>query len=500
MSKYNWQRAAGVLMPISSLPSPYGIGTLGKKAYEFADWLKKAGQTYWQVLPVGPTGLGDSPYQSFSAFAGNPYFIDLDILIEEGLLTKADVDGVTWGISDDKTDYGLVYSGRFDVLKKAYSKSHHRSNVRYHEFISRQKFWIEEYALYMALKAHFDNSSWLEWDEDIRFREKDALNRYRNELREETDFWKFCQFKFYEQWEKFKTYVNNLGIKIIGDIPLYMSLDSADVWAYNDLFQMDDERRPLCVAGVPPDCFSADGQLWGNPIYDWDVMEKENFNWWRKRIESCAALYDIIRIDHFIGIVRYYSIPAGMKDAKIGDWREGPGEKLTGLIEEASGGAGIIAEDLGVIVPEVRALIDKMEWPGMKILEFAFEENPANEYLPHNFKNSNCVLYGGTHDNDTIRGYVDKVPSWQLRHIYDYLGVDNIHAVHKAMIKCGYASIAATAIYQMQDILGLGGDARMNEPSTVGHNWKWRLKAEELKDSDAVWLMRQTQIYGRLTY
>lgn len=500
MSKYSWQRAAGVLMPISSLPSPYGIGTLGKKAYEFADWLKKAGQTYWQVLPVGPTGLGDSPYQSFSAFAGSPYYIDLDVLIEEGLISKEDAEGIQWNINEDETDYGLIYSGRFRVLQKAYEKSRHRSSIKYHEFISKQKFWIEDYAMYMALKDHFNNKSWLEWDEDIRFREKDALNRYKNELRDNIDFWKFCQFKFYEQWDKLKTYVNELGIKIIGDIPLYMSLDSADVWANSHLFQMDDERRPVCVAGVPPDCFSADGQLWGNPIYDWDAMEEADFVWWRKRIEACASLYDIIRIDHFIGIVRYYSIPADMTDAKVGKWCEGPGEKLTNLIEEASGEAGIIAEDLGVIVPEVRALIDQMEWPGMKILEFAFEENPANEYLPHNFKDSNCVLYGGTHDNDTLIGYACKAPGWQLNHMYDYLGVDNIPELHKAMIKCGYASIAQTAIYQMQDILGLGTEARMNEPSTVGKNWKWRLKADELRDSDADWLRRQTQLYGRLTY
>lgn len=497
MQQFSWPRAAGILMPISSLPSPYGIGTLGKKAYEFADWLRDAGQAYWQVLPVGPTGFGDSPYQSFSAFAGNPYFIDLDILIEEGLLNHDDVDGLRWYINEDETDYGLVYMNRFNVLREAFSRSKHKNEQEYADFCRQNDDWLEDYAMYMAIKEHFDNKSWLDWDIDIRFREDEVLKQYRQELKEEIDFWKFCQYKFFEQWDKLKKYVNDLGIKIIGDIPLYMSLDSADVWANNHLFQMDEERRPTCVAGVPPDCFSEDGQLWGNPIYDWECMEQDDFAWWRRRIEGCARLYDVLRIDHFIGIVRYYAIPADMKDAKIGEWRTGPGEKLTMLIEEISGKVGIIAEDLGVIVPPVRELIERMNWPGMKILEFAFEGNPYNEYLPHTYRDTNCVLYGGTHDNDTIMGYAKKLPEWQINEILDYTGADSIAKIPRAMIRCGFGSIAATVIFQMQDILGLDSRARMNEPSTVGKNWRWRMKAGELKPEDASWLRRQTQIFGR---
>lgn len=498
MQGYEWKRAAGVLMSISSLPSPYGIGTLGKAAYNFADWLKKAGQAYWQVLPVGPTGLGDSPYQSFSAFAGNPYFIDLDILIKEGLLKRKDVKDIKWGIREEETDYGLIYMNRFKVLRKAYSASNHRNESSYVKFCKEQAFWLDDYALYMALKEHFDNKSWLDWDKDIRFREETALKKYTEELKEDIDYWKFCQFKFYEQWNSLKEYVNNLGIKIIGDIPLYMSLDSADVWADNHLFKMNEERRPTHVAGVPPDCFSEDGQLWGNPIYDWDTMAAEDYRWWRRRIEACERLYDIIRIDHFIGIVRYYEIRAGRKNAKIGRWRKGPGAELTNLIQEISKDSGIIAEDLGVIVPKVRKLIDRMGWPGMKILGFAFDGNADNEYLPHNYRDSNYVLYGGTHDNDTLRGFVDKLSKKELKQIYDYLNVDSIEDIPKAMIRCGYASTASTAIFQMQDILGLGAEARMNEPATVGRNWRWRLTKEQFRTADAAYLKKLAEVYGRL--
>lgn len=484
-------------MPISSLFSPYGIGTLGDAAYDFAEWLVRAGQTYWQVLPVGPTGLGDSPYQSFSAFAGNPYFIDLDTLIKEGLIEKKDVKGIKWGITDDATDYGLIYMNRFKVLKKAYSSSSHKNTSKYTKFCKEQAFWLEDYALFMALKEHFDNRSWLDWDKDIRFREKAAIDRYKKLLKDDIDFWKFCQYKFYEQWRALKKYVNGLGISIIGDIPLYMSLDSADVWANNHLFKMNEERRPTHVAGVPPDCFSEDGQLWGNPIYDWEKMKEEDYGWWRRRIEACEQLYDIIRIDHFIGIVRYYEIRAGRKDAKIGRWRKGPGAELTNLIQEISKDSGIIAEDLGVIVPKVRKLIDRMGWPGMKILEFAFDGNADNEYLPHNYSCSNYVLYGGTHDNDTIRGYVDKLSDKELKQIYAYLNVTSVEDIPSAMIRCGYASTATTAIFQMQDILGLGTNARMNEPATVGRNWRWRLTKEQFKQADARWLKKLAATYGR---
>jgi len=498
METNNRARSAGILMPISSLPSSYGIGTFGKAAYEFADWLKKAGQTYWQVLPIGPTGLGDSPYQSFSAFAGNPYFIDLDELIAEGLLANHEVNNIQWEITDNRVDYGLIYINRFNVLRMAYERSNHKNDLRYIEFCEKNSFWLEDYAMFMSLKEHFDNKSWTDWDEDIRFRKADAINQYKNLLGDRIDYWKFCQYKFYEQWNKLKAYVNNLGIRIIGDIPLYVALDSADVWANNHLFEMNEERRPTCVAGVPPDCFSEDGQLWGNPIYNWDKMEEDGFDWWKKRIANCVSLYDVIRIDHFIGIVRYYSVPADREDAKIGEFFKGPGIKLTKIIEEICDNTTIIAEDLGVIVPEVRQLMREMNWPGMKILEFAFEGNPANEYLPHNYSDSNSILYCGTHDNDTLKGYADKLADWQVDQIKNYVGVNNRDEIPRAMIRCGYGSIAVTAICQMQDILGLDSESRMNMPATVGRNWQWRMRRYELRDDDAMWLRRLAEVFGRL--
>lgn len=490
-------RGAGVLMPISSLPSPYGIGTLGKEAYRFADWLSNAGQKYWQVLPVSPTSFGDSPYQSFSAFAGNPYFIDLDILADEGLISSSDMTGIKWEDEPDKINYSYLFENRARILKKAYAASNHKNTEEYRRFCNENEFWLSDYSFFMALKEHFDNRSWTEWDEDIRFRRHEACEKYRQLLASEIDFWKFCQFKFFEQWQKIKKYVNEKGIHIIGDIPLYVSLDSADVWANERLFELDEKKCPTCVAGVPPDCFSEEGQLWGNPIYNWRQMEAENFYWWRKRMSSCSSLYDVIRIDHFIGIVRYYAIPAESVNAKVGEWRTGPGEKLTRVIEETVGNASIIAEDLGVIIPPVRELIEKMGWPGMKIYEFAFDGQAYNEYLPHNYKNSCCVLYAGTHDNDTIMGFMDSVQDYQRDQILEYLDADKVSDIPKKMIRSGYASIAVTVIIQMQDILELDTSARINTPATLGGNWCWRMKKEQLKDEDAHRLVKMVRAYGR---
>lgn len=491
-------RGAGILMPVSSLPSPYGIGTLGKEAYRFADWLCEAGQRYWQVLPVGPTSFGDSPYQSFSAFAGNPYFIDLDTLAEEGLIPCGILSEITWNERDDRVNYSYLFDNRFEILKTAYKNSGHQNEREYIDFCHDNSFWLDDYALFMALKEHFDNRSWIEWDEDIRFRRADRVEFYKDSLAYEIDFWRFCQYKFFEQWGRLKKYVNERGIKIIGDIPLYVSLDSADVWAYNHLFEMDEKRRPVSVAGVPPDCFSEDGQLWGNPIYNWEVMEKERFDWWRKRMNACADLYDVIRIDHFIGIVRYYAIPADSVNAKTGEWRTGPGRKLTDIISDSVGDASIIAEDLGVIVPPVRELIEETGWPGMKIFEFAFDGQPHNEYLPHNYKNSNCVLYAGTHDNDTIKGFVDKSYNYQRTQVLDYIGAGDVSEIPRRMIQAAYMSIADVVIIQMQDVLELGTEARMNTPSTIGANWQWRALSGQINHEDAGWLRKYTGIYGRL--
>ena len=468
-------RAAGILLAISSLPSKYGIGTLGREAYRFVDQLVQAGQKYWQVLPVGPTSFGDSPYQSFSAFAGNPYFIDLDFLIDQGLLEEEEVASCDWGDQPWDIDYEKIYQSRFQILRKAFRNSSHKEDKKYHKFLKQSRYWLEDYALYMALKFYFGGKEWSAWEEDIRMHSKEAVKHYRKLLKKEIDFWKFCQFQFFQQWSKLKKYANKHGVKIIGDIPLYMALDSADVWVHADLFDLDERRRPIHVAGVPPDCFSEDGQLWGNPLYDWKRMEKKKFQWWAKRMESNARLYDVIRIDHFIGIVNYWSIPAGDDTAINGKWMKGPGQKLTKVIKKATKGSGIIAEDLGVVGDNVRALIKKTGWPGMKILLFAFDGDASNEYLPHNYKNSNCIVYGGTHDNETIAGCYKEKSKRETRFLRKYLNAESKEDIPKAMIRAGYASIADTAIFQMQDILELDNAARMNLPSSVGTNWRWRM-------------------------
>lgn len=495
--KSKFVRGAGILLPISSLPSPYGIGTFGKEAYEFVDKLVEAKQKYWQVLPIGPTSYGDSPYQSFSAFAGNPYFIDLDYLAEEKLLTKEQIEQYDWGTEKDKVDYATIYQNRFSVLMIAFQNSSHLNTAEYIQFCEENKYWLEDYSFYMALKNYFDNVEWLKWEEDIRFREKEAMNRYQLQLKEEISFWKFLQFKFYEQWERLKGYANQQGISIIGDIPIYVALDSADVWVHGDLFELDERKNPIHIAGVPPDNFSATGQRWGNPLYDWEKMEKSDFLWWRERMKTNAKLYDIIRIDHFIGIVRYYSIPSECETAMEGEWKTGPGRKLTDVIKESIGDADIIAEDLGVVVPSVRALMKKTGWPGMKILEFAFDSGASNEYLPHNYKDSNILVYAGTHDNETLVGFFKKKKKKELKFLYRYLNIKRKSEIPDAIIRIGYASIAKAAIFQMQDLLKLDNSARMNFPSTLGGNWEWRLKREEFTENIVQYLKMLVETYGR---
>lgn len=491
------ERAAGVLLPISSLPSKYGIGTLGKEAYRFVNQLKAAGQKYWQVLPVGPTSFGDSPYQSFSAFAGNPYFIDLEMLIEQGMLTKEEVESCDWGQNPSDIDYEKLYNNRFLILHKAYRVSGVSKDKRYQDFEKKNRYWLEDYSLFMALKFYFGGKEWLAWEENIRMHKKEAVKHYKKLLKEEVGFWKFCQFLFFSQWKALKKYANKKGIRIIGDIPLYMALDSADVWTHGDLFELDERKRPINVAGVPPDCFSEDGQLWGNPLYDWKAMEKHDFLWWRMRMRSNAALYDVIRIDHFIGIVNFWSIPAGSETAINGKWRKGPGKKLTKIIKESTKGSDIIAEDLGVVGDEVRALIKKTGWPGMKILQFAFDGNNKNEYLPNNFQSSNFIVYGGTHDNETIVGFYKNKTKKETKFARKYLAVRKKEQIPKAMIRAGYASIANTAVFQMQDILELDNSARMNLPSTVGLNWRWRMLPGQFTQKDIKRLRKFCRLYNR---
>jgi len=493
------KRGAGILMPIFSLPSPYGIGTFGADAREFVDQLKKARQSFWQVLPMGPTSYGDSPYQSFSAFAGNPYFIDLDTLKEEGLLTQQEIDECFWSERPEQVKYDAIYYYRFPLLKKAFQRSGHKKTEAYEAFLEKNAYWLHDYSLYMALKKHFEDAAWLDWDEDIRLRKPTVIAAYEKELEEEIDYWKFLQFKFFEQWEKLKEYANENDIKIVGDIPIYVSLDSADVWSHPEQFQLDEVNlTPTNVAGVPPDCFSEDGQLWGNPLYDWEKMEKEDFSWWRERMKAQADLYDVIRIDHFLGVVQYYSIPYGADNAKNGVWKKGPGKKLTDAIDESVGETKIIAEDLGVFCQGVKDLLEETGYPGMKIIEFAFSGDRMNEHLPHCYS-PNMVVYGGTHDNETLAGYFkqEKRQWWELQYIADYLGAAHQHEVPDKVFRAAYGSVASVAIFQMQDVLKLDNWARMNTPGVVGENWRWRMTKGQFGNDQIGYLAWLVDTFGR---
>lgn len=485
-------------MPISALPSNYGIGTFGEESYRFVDFLERIGCRYWQVLPIGPTSFGDSPYQSFSAFAGNPYFIDLDILVKENLLRQEEIDAFNWQITENEVDYGLIYNSRTKVLKSAFLRSKHQGEAEYEEFCEKNRYWLDDYSLYMAVKNHFDNHEWLLWDDDIRNYKREAIERYRLLLKDEVEFWKFIQYKFSQQWNKLKEYAKSKGIKIIGDIPLYVAMDSADVWAHYELFDLDERKNPINVAGVPPDLFSELGQRWGNPLYRWDEMEKNNFTWWRERMKTSAELYDVIRIDHFIGIVNYYAIPAECPTAVVGCWKEGPGKKLTDIIIDAVGNTKIIAEDLGVLTPNVVDLIKQTGFPGMKILEFGMDGPIDNPYLLHNFETPNIIAYTGTHDNDTLVGYLKSKKEEELKFICKYFNSESLDTLPDLIMRALYASIADVVIVQMQDLLKLDNSARMNYPSTIGGNWKWRLVKDQYNLIDEKALYELAYIYGRI--
>ena len=491
-------RGAGILMPVSSLPGNYGIGTLGRHAYEFVDFVKKNGFSYWQVLPVGPTSFGDSPYQSFSAFAGNPYFIDLDTLVQEGLLTNEEIEIYEWGEVENDIDYAVIYHNRFKVLRKAFERSTHKDTKKYQTFLLNTKYWLEDYSLYMSIKGTFENKSWQEWEEGIRFHRPEKVKEYEEKLADEIEFWKFCQFKFREQWMKLKTYANEQGIKIIGDIPLYVAMDSSDVWVHSEYFQLDINREEVNIAGVPPDIFSATGQRWGNPIYDWEAIEKNDFSWWKERMKANAEFYDIIRIDHFIGIVNYWSIPAECPTAIGGEWKKGPGEKLTKVISESIGDSGIIAEDLGVLTKPVIDLIQKTGFPGMKIIQFGLDGPEDSPYLPSNYSSNNIIAYIGTHDNETLIGYLNGRTKKQKKFIRDYYGVKKTKELPDSIIRSLFSCIANVVIIQMQDLLKLDNLARTNFPSTVGCNWRWRMTDSQYEQIDTTYYWNLCKIYDRL--
>lgn len=494
------KRSAGVLLSISSLPSKYGIGCFSESAYKFVDWLKASGQTYWQVLPLGPTSYGDSPYQSFSTFAGNPYFISLEEFIEDGLLTKEECDKADLGNDIKNIDYEKLYLNRYPLLHKAYKNSNIAKDKNFINFCNENE-WLEDYALFMAVKDKFGGIAWNEWETDIRLREKSALEKYKNELDDEIRFYKFLQYNFYLQWTKLKKYANDKGIKIIGDIPIYVAFDSADTWAHPELFQLDEKNEPYAVAGCPPDGFSATGQLWGNPLYKWDYHKKTGYRWWISRMEHCFNLYDVVRIDHFRGFDEYYSIPYGDKNAINGHWEKGPGMDLFNEIEKTLGKKEVIAEDLGFMTDTVRQLVKDSGFPNMKILEFAFDSRDigsGSEYLPHNY-NENCIAYTGTHDNQTIKSWFETITEDERQMARDYM-CDNWtpdEKIHKSFIGLIMRSIANVCIIPMQDYLGLDDSCRMNTPSTVGENWKWRMENKDMNDKLKEEILRITTLCGR---
>lgn len=535
MSDTKFERNAGILMPVSSLPSPYGIGTFGKDAYDFVTFVKECNHKYWQVLPLGPTTYGDSPYQSYSAFAGNPYFVDLDMLIEAGFLLKSEVISRDWGdgivpvnVSEDDAvngrfgtyrdgnigderyvSYEKIYNNRFDILRIAYNRfkavcAESKKTLakglplykQFDNFVKDNADWLEDYALFMALKSHFNNVSWGEWETDIKFRKPEAMSRYEEQLSDDIGYWKFIQFEFYLQWNALKQYANSNGIEIIGDIPIYMGYDSVDVWANQGEFQLDENLTPIKVAGVPPDAFSDAGQKWGNPLYDYDKMEANGFSWWRKRMAASAKLYDVIRIDHFIGIVKYYTIPADMPDARQGEYRQGPGQKLLDAINESIGDKKIIAEDLGVEVPEVAKILKENGYPGMKVLEFAFGGDRKNPHLPYNYT-QNLVCYGGTHDNETLLGFFEDRGDWELGYAYDYLDTRDKGRMVDQVFRAAYSSVAVLTVFAVQDILKLGNWARMNLPSSMGNNWKWRMQKGQLDQHELECMRYLASVFDR---
>lgn len=491
------KRQSGILMHISSLSSDYGIGTLGEKAYEFADFLHKSGQSLWQILPLCPTAFGDSPYQSFSSFAGNPYFIDFEMLRRDGLLKKSDYESINWGEDPEKADYEKIFKGRravFDTLYKNFVKN---IPTEFYEFCETQDYWLSDFALFMAEKEARFGMPWNFWSEDIKKRKPIAVEAEKEKFRLEMQFHKMLQFLFYKQWSALKSYVNSKGIEIIGDIPIYVSADSADVWASPQNFQLDENYSPVEVAGCPPDKFTADGQLWGNPLFDWDYMKKDNYSWWIRRFAHNMRLYDIIRVDHFRGFDAYYAVPAKEKTAKNGVWKDGPKGDFFSSVKEQLGEIKIIAEDLGFLTPSVGTLLKSTGFPGMKVLQFAFDSREASDYMPHNY-DKNSVVYTGTHDNNTSLGWFKSAPKEDTELAKKYLALSRAEGFGWGMIRGALSSVSNTAVITAQDILSLDGRARMNTPSTIGNNWQWRAADGAFTDEIAEKLLSYTKLYERI--
>lgn len=489
-------RTCGILMPVFSLPSKYGIGTLGKEAKRFIDFLKKAGQSHWQILPLNPTNYGDSPYQSFSSFAGNPYFIDIEQLIHEKLLTEKEADSFDFGDDPESIDYGKLYENRLKLLRLAFKNF--VPDKDYEQFFEENAYWLQDYALFMALKNANSDIPWYEWDKPLKMRETTYINNAKSEYQKDILFYEFVQFKFYEQWHELKKYANDNGITVIGDIPIYVAYDSCDVWTNPKQFLLDEDLVPTVVAGCPPDAFSEEGQLWGNPIYNWKLMKQDGYSWWKKYLGSALKKYDTVRIDHFRGFESYYAIPYGDENAKNGKWQKGPDIALFDALKEEFGvNLPIIAEDLGYLTPAVLKMLKATGFPGMKVLQFAFDPSLESNYLPHKF-DKNCVVYTGTHDNDTILGWTTSASKPEVETAKLYLNCPNSLSLNWAMMKVALMSVADTCILTIGDIIGLDSRGRINTPSTLGDNWKWRIKGECINDWLAEIIYKNTYIYGRL--
>ncbi len=485
-------------MPITSLASDYGIGCFSEEAYQFADNLAAAGQSYWQILPLGATSYGDSPYQSFSTFAGNPYFIDPKTLIKKGWVSKKEADSFNFGKNKEQIDYGLIWESRFKLLRIAFKNSKINADKNFHHFERDNAYWLEDYALYMSVKNSYENKSWAEWDEDIKLRNPKAIEAAKKKFAEDILFYKFIQYEFFTEWISLKKYANKKGVEIIGDLPIYVAFDSSDAWSNPELFQFDENSDPTGVAGCPPDAFSATGQLWGNPLYNWEYHKNTNYEWWMRRLKKSFELYDMVRIDHFRGFESYYNIPYGAKTAKNGKWEKGPGFELFKTMKEVLGDRKVIAEDLGYLTPAVLRLVKRTKYPGMKILQFAFDALGDSAYQPHNY-DKNCVVYTGTHDNDTTLGWYRSLNKKTKAYTDRYMNLKDVpeKEIPWEFIRLAYMSTANLAIIPMQDVLSLGSEARINMPSTLGINWIWRMKKNAFTKKLQKRLHDMAEIYVR---
>lgn len=498
MENKQLSRGAGVLMAISSLPSAYGIGTLGAAAYNFVDMLVDLKQQYWQILPIGPTSFGNSPYQPISAFAGNNYLIDLEDLVSQNLLTHEEIRAFEWGTDTNDIDYTSMYNNRTRVLRIAFERFD-RDSKEYKTFVKKNSYWLEDYAMFRALKEHHDGREWMSWEEKYRDRDKNALAEAASLLETTIEFYRFCQYEFECQWKKLMEYANSRGIQIIGDMPLYVAHDSADVWAHRKMFQLNAEGKPKLVSAVPPDAFSSTGQIWGNPIYDWEAMDGDKFAWWRERAAQNAKFCNVLKLDHFIAIVKYYAVNPKAESSVNGKWHKGPGRKFLDAVALAVGDTGIIIDDAGprTIVPGVKKLVEKSGIPGSKILVLGMQSEADNENLPHNLAGSNAVLYTTTHDTETAKGFVDDLGDKELEFLKEYTNVSDKEKLADAMIRLAYSSVADVAIVSMQDLLGLGNEARMNAPATVGGNWQWRVSQNTLSKERCDWIRKMAYTYRR---